>query len=443
MGFFERVRKSWNAFRDSEDNRLNDPFSSGFMTSTATRRGSGFGSIGGDARTILNTIKTKIALDVANVEFRHARLTDDGDYASDIKSKLNGCFVRRANIDQGPQQFRRDIALTLFDEGTIAIVPTMTTTSPRNGNSYDIEEMRVGTVVGWAPRSVTVRCYDDRDEVGGQFRDITLSKEFVAIVENPLYMIMNEPNSILQRLTQKLQMLDSVDAYASSGRMDLIIQLPYVVKSEAKQAQATKRRDDMEAQLRDSKYGVAYIDGTERITQLNRPVENNLLKQIESLQSQLYAQLGLSPAIFDGTADEAAMLNYQNRTIKPIVREIAEKMRMSFLTETAVSQGQSIEYFSDPFELVPIADIAEIADKFTRNEILSANEIRSIVGRKPSADPKANELRNSNMPAPEDSGLTDIGELPDSDADPEDSALGEIDAEITAILASLEEDSDT
>lgn len=443
MGFFEKVKKSWNAFRDSENNRLTDPFSSGFMTSTSTRRGSGFGSIGGDARTILNTIKTKIALDVANVEFRHARLTDDGDYASDIKSKLNGCFTRRANIDQGPQQFRRDIALTLFDEGTIAIVPTMTTTSPRNGNSYDIEEMRVGTVVGWAPRSVTVRCYDDRDEVGGQFRDITLSKEFVAIVENPLYMIMNEPNSILQRLTQKLQMLDSVDAYASSGRMDLIIQLPYVVKSEAKQAQATKRRDDMEAQLRDSKYGVAYIDGTERITQLNRPVENNLLKQIESLQSQLYAQLGLSPAIFDGTADEAAMLNYQNRTIKPIVREIAEKMRMSFLTETAVSQGQSIEYFSDPFELVPIADIAEIADKFTRNEILSANEIRSIVGRKPSADPKANELRNSNMPAPEDSGLTDVGELTDGDADPEDSALGEIDAEITAILASLEEDSDT
>lgn len=442
MGFFEKVKKSWNAFKDSETHQLENSFSTGFMTTTSNRPRTGFASIGGDARTILNTIKTKIAIDVSNVEFRHARLTEDGDYSSDINSSLNRCFTHRANIDQGPQQFRRDIAMTLFDEGTIAIVPTMTSDSPRNSNAYDIEEMRVGTVIGWQPRTVTVRCYDDRDVVGGQYRDITLSKEFVAIVENPLYMIMNEPNSILQRLIQKLSMLDTVDAYASSGKMDLIIQLPYVIKSEARKEQADKRRKEIEVQLRESKYGIAYTDGTERITQLNRPVENNLLKQIESLQAQLYAQLGLTPAIFDGTADEAAMLNYQNRTIKPIVREIAEKMRMSFLTSTAITQGQSIEYFSDPFELVPIADIAEIADKFTRNEILSANEIRSIVGRKPSKDPKADELRNSNMPAPEDSGLTDMGEV-DSSEDPEDSALGEIDAEITALLAELEGEGDT
>lgn len=444
MGFFEKFKKSWNAFKDSEENINEESFNVGMMSSISNRAGFGFRTNGGDSRTIINTILTKIAIDVANVEFRHVRVNDNGDYESEIQSGLNYCFKHRANIDQGPQQLRRDMALTLFEEGEIAIFPSVTNDSPRDGNSYDIEELRVGRVLSHQPRTVKIRAYDDREIVGGKMVDMVLSKQFAAVVENPLYTIMNEPNSILQRLTQKLAMLDTVDAYASSGKMDLIIQLPYVVKSEARKEQAQARRKEIEVQLRESKYGIAYTDGTERITQLNRPVENNLLKQIESLQAQLYAQLGLTPSIFDGTADEATMLNYQNRTIKPIVRELAEKMRMSFLTKTAITQGQSIEYFSDPFELVPIADIAEIADKFTRNEILSANEIRSIVGRKPSKDPKADELRNSNMPAPEDSGIvpesgdeTIDGETVD-ETSAESSALGEVDAMITELLASLE-----
>lgn len=435
MGFIEKFNKVWNAFKDEETHQTLSDLG-GYGRSSNIQTQSHFRSIIGDSKTIISTIYNRIAIDVAAVEFRHARVDDEGRYESDMNSLLNDCLTVEANIDQAAQQFRIDMAMSLFEQGNIAIVPIETTDSPRDGNSFDISSLRVGQIMEWRPRHVVVRVYDDRQEVGGDFKDLTLSKRFVAIVENPLYPVMNETNSTLQRLLKKLSHLDTVDEYASSGKLDLIIQLPYVVKSEARKQQAESRRKDIEVQLREGKYGIAYTDGTEKITQLNRPVENNLLKQIEMLQNQLYSQLGLTPSIFDGTADEAAMLNYQNRTVKPIVRAIAESMKRTFLTKTARTQGQSIEFFTDPFELVPIADIAEIADKFTRNEIMSANEIRAIVGRKPNQDPKADELRNSNMPAPEDSGLADMGELPDGDA--ESNALGEIDAEITQLLKELE-----
>lgn len=433
MGWKDISKKVWNAFKDAEDNGPLTPEGSFGM---GMSRGTRFRTVADTGRTIIASIYNRMAIDVANVEFRHAKIDDEERYLEDIKSSLSDCLRIEANIDQGAQAFRIDMAMTLFEEGNIAIVPSETSSGPRNSNSYDIESLRVAKIVRWHPRHVTVRYYDDREVVGGQEREVTLPKKFVAIVENPLYAIMNEPNSTLQRLVQKLAMLDAVDAYASSGKLDLIIQLPYVVKSEARKQQAENRRRELEVQMKSSELGVAYTDGTEKITQLNRPVENNLLKQIETLTAQLYTQLGLTPTVFDGTADEATMLNYQNRTVKPIVRAIAEAMKRSFLTKTARSQGQSIEFFTDPFELVPIADIAEIADKFTRNEILTANEVRSIVGRKPNSDPKADELRNSNMPAPEDGGLTDMGEI-DTEDDGEDSALGEIDAEITALLAEL------
>lgn len=435
MGFIEKFNKVWNAFKDEE---THDSLSDlgGYGRSSNIQTTSHFRPAVGDRRSIISTIYNRIAIDIAAVEFRHARVDEEGRYLSDISSLLNDCLTVEANIDQAAQQFRIDMAMSLFEQGNIAIVPIETTDSPRDGNSFDISSLRVGQIMEWRPRHVVVRVYDDRIGVGGDYKDLTLSKRFVAIVENPLYPVMNEPNSTLQRLLKKLTLIDTVDEYASSGKLDLIIQLPYVVKSEARKQQAESRRRDIEVQLREGKYGIAYTDGTEKITQLNRPVENNLLKQIEMLQNQLYSQLGLSPAVFDGTADEAAMLNYQNRTVKPIVRAFAEAMKRTFITKTGRTQGQSIEFFTDPFELVPIADIAEIADKFTRNEIMTGNEIRAIVGRKPNKDPKADELRNSNMPAPEDSGLTDMGELPDGSD--ESSALGEIDAEITQLLKELE-----
>ena len=439
MSWIEKVKKGWNAFKEDDDNPFATPLNA--LESSYTVNPSRFRTAIVSERTIIASIYNKIAIDVAAVEFRHAKVDDEGRYTGDIKSSLNDCLMVEPNIDQAPQAFRIDMAMSLFERGHIAIVPVDTSSSPRNNNSFDIESLRVGEVTQWAPRHVTVKVYDDRPNFGGKVREIKLPKDFVAIVENPLYPVMNEPNSTLQRLLKKLSLLDTVDEYSSSGRMDLIIQLPYVVKSESRRDQAEKRRKDIEVQLRESKYGIAYTDGTERITQLNRPVENNLLKQIEALQQQLYSQLGLTPAIFDGTADEATMLNYQNRTVKPVVKAIAEAMKRTFLTKTARTRGQSIEFFSDPFELVPIADIAEIADKFTRNEILSANEIRQIVGRKPSADPKADELRNSNMPAPEDGGQIPA-ESEEVDSDLEMSALDEIDSAISDILTSLGADDD-
>lgn len=348
-------------------------------------------------RSIISSIYTRLGIDVSSVALRHVRLDDNGGYLSDVDSGLNYCLRVEANIDQAATAFRQDIAMTLFDEGVAAIVPVDTSINPFDTDSFDIRTLRVGRVVTWYPQHVRVSLYNERT---GRREEITLEKRFVAIVENPLYSVMNEPNSTLQRLIRKLNLLDAVDEQSSSGKLDLIIQLPYVIKSEARRQQAEQRRSDIEFQLKGSQYGIAYTDGTEKITQLNRPAENNLLKQVEYLTAMLYGQLGLTEDIMNGTADEKAMLNYINRTIEPIVNAIVESMRRAFLTRTGRTQGQSIVYFRDPFKLVPISNLADIADKFTRNEILTANEFRGIVGFKPSTDPKANELRNSNMPAP-------------------------------------------
>lgn len=348
----------------------------------------------------------------------------------DINSGLNSCLTLEGNLDQGARALRQDIAMTLCNSGVAVIVPVDTTIDPVQSASFDILTMRVGEVVKWWPQHVTVSVYNERK---GARQEITVPKRTVAIVQNPLYAIMNEPNSTLQRLIRKLSLLDAVDEQSASGKMDLIIQLPYVIKSEARRAQADQRRADIEYQLKDSRYGIAYTDGTEKITQLNRPAENNLLGQIEYLTTMLYGQLGITAEVMNGTADEKAMLNYWNRTIEPMTDAIVEEMRRKFLTKTARTQKQTIEYFRDPFKLIPIQNIAEIADKFTRNEILSSNEIRQIVGFKPSTDPKADQLINSNMPQGE---IVDA-EVVDPEADEIDSDLNDVDAEIEAAYKEL------
>jgi hypothetical protein len=340
-----------------------------------------------------------MAVDAAAIPIRHIKVDEEARYLEDVPSGLNYCLTEEANIDQPARHFRQDMVMTMFDRGSIAIVPVDTTTKPVNAGSFDVKTMRVGEIISWMPQHVKCAVWN---EAVGRREEIILAKKFVAVVENPFYAIMNESNSTLQRLIRKLNLLDAIDEQSGSGKLDLIIQLPYVVKSETRKAQAEKRRADIEFQLKDSKYGVAYTDGTEKITQLNRPVENNLLKQIEFLTEMLYSQLGITKEVMNGTADEATMLNYQNRTIEPIVTAIVESVRRTFLTKTARTQGQTVAYFWDPFKLVPLEKMAEIADKFTRNEILSSNEIRQIVGRRPVRnDPKADELRNSNMPQSE------------------------------------------
>lgn len=349
-------------------------------------------------RSIITSVYTRIAMDAAQIPIRHVRLDDDDRYVGEMDSGLNNCLKVEANLDQGARAFRQDIVMTLFNEGVIAIVPVDTSIRPENLGSYDILTMRVGLIVQWHPAHVRVSLYNEKT---GRREEITLEKRFVSITENPLYDVMNQPNSTAQRLIRKLGLLDAIDEQSSSGKMDLIIQLPYVIKSEARQEQAEKRRRDIEFQLKGSQYGIAYVDGTEKITQLNRPVENNLLKQIEYLTTMLYGQLGITPEVMNGTADEATMINYQNRTIEPILTAIVEGMRRTFLTKTARTQKQSIEFFRDPFKLVPVSVLAEIADKFTRNEIASSNEFRQFIGLRPSTDPKADQLRNSNMPQSE------------------------------------------
>jgi hypothetical protein len=350
-------------------------------------------------RSIISSIFARISIDVAGLDVRHVRLDDDGRYQDNIDSGLNQCLTLEANIDQGARHFRQDMVLSLLDKGTIAIVPVDTTIDPATSGGFDIKTLRVGEIVGWFPRHVRVRVYNDDPKKGFQ-EEIILEKRFVAIVENPLYTVMNEPNSTLQRLIRKLNLLDVVDEQSSSGKLDMIIQLPYVIKSETRRAQAEQRRKDIEFQLKGSQYGIAYTDGTEKITQLNRPAENNLLKQVEFLTNLLYSQLGVTPEVMNGTADEAAMINYFVRTVEPILAAIVEAMRRTFLTKTARSQKQWILYFRDPFKLVPISQVAEIADKFTRNTIASANEMRVAIGWKPSKDPEADKLKNANMPAP-------------------------------------------
>jgi hypothetical protein len=387
-----RIKHAWNAFLNLE-NRL-QPRDIGASYGVRPDR---VRMTFSNERSIISSIYTRLGIDVAAVDIRHVRMDDNQRYLEDVDSGLNNCLTLEANLDQAARAFRQDIAMTLFDRGVAALVPVDTTINPSTSGSFDIKTLRVGEIVAWYPRHVRVNVYN---EAIGRREEVTLEKKFVAIVENPLYAVMNEPNSTLQRLIRKLNLLDAVDEASSSGKLDLIIQLPYVIKSEARRKQAEQRRKDIEFQLKGSQYGIAYTDGTEKVTQLNRAAENNLLTQIEYLMKMLYAQLGLTEEVMNGTADEKAMLNYNNRTIRPILDAIVESMRRTFLTKTARSQKQTVLYFSDPFKLVPIGDIAEIADKFTRNEILSANEVRSVIGIKPSSDPKADELRNSNMPAP-------------------------------------------
>ena len=388
-----RLKHAWNVFAKGE-------VSEEFMVfgdrgaSYAARPGRSYMRLSNE-RSIITSIYTRLSIDIASVDLRHVRLDEDGRYTEDVPSGLNECLKVEANLDQAARAFRQDIVLTLFDDGVAAIVPVDTTLDPSKSASYDIKTMRVGRVVQWYPKHVRVNLYN-QDK--GIREEIILEKKYVAIVENPLYSVMNEPNSTLQRLIRKLNLLDAVDEQSGSGKLDLIIQLPYVIKSEARRQQAETRRKDIEYQLKDSQYGIAYTDGTEKITQLNRPAENNLLAQVEYLVKMLYGQLGLTEDIMNGTADEKTMINYQNRTIEPILGAIAEAMLRTFLTKTARSQGQWIMYFRDPFKFMPVSEIAEVADKFSRNEIASANDIRTAIGWKPSSDPKADQLVNSNMP---------------------------------------------
>lgn len=390
----DRLMHAWNAFLNVDQERTR---SYDYGTAYGGRPDRVRLAVNNE-RSIISAIYTRLAIDVAAVPIRHVQLDEAGRYLHDRQSGLNDCLTVEANTDQAATALRQDIAMTMFDRGVAVTVPVDTTLNPADSASFDIKTLRVGEVVQWMPQHVKVSLYNEQT---GRREELRLAKKFVAIAENPLYSIMNEPNSTLQRLIRKLNLLDAVDEQSGSGKLDLVIQLPYVIKSEGRKQQAEQRRRDIEFQLKDSKYGIAYTDGTEKITQLNRPSENNLLAQVQYLREMLYTELGLTKEVMDGTADEKTMINYHNRTIGPILTSIVESMRRSFLTKTARTQGQSIEYFRDPFKLVPVAELAEIGDKFTRNEILSSNELRQFIGIRPSADPKADQLRNSNMPQSE------------------------------------------
>ena len=394
MSFGSRLKHAWNAFTGTDYTTYQDVgpgYSSRPDRIRLTR---------GNERSIITSVYNRIALDVAALNVQHIRLDENGRFLSVIQDGLNTCLTVEANIDQTARAFIQDIVVSMLDEGCVAIVPVDTTYDPSVTGSYDIQTMRVSKILDWYPQHVRVRLYNERT---GAKENILVPKSTVAIVENPLYAVVNEPNSTMQRLIRKLNLLDVIDEQSGSGKLDLIIQLPYVIKTEARRQQAENRRKDIEAQLSGTKYGIAYADGTERITQLNRSVNNNLMSQIEYLTSMLYSQLGITQSILDGTADEKTMLNYNNRTIEPIISAIVDEMKRKFLTKTARSQSQSISFFRDPFKLVPVNDIAEIADKFTRNEIMTSNEIRQVIGMKPSDDPRADELRNKNLSAPSES----------------------------------------
>lgn len=401
------LKHAWNVFSNQEAKRQNlplGPFRESYGAANGTRPDRVRIRIP-SARTIISSIYTRLSIDIASIEMRHVRTDEEDRYLSTIDSGLNNCLTVEANLDQAARAFRQDIALSLFDAGVVALVPVDTTISPEKSGGYDILTLRVGNIVMWYPNHVKISVYN---EATAKREEVTLEKRVVAIIENPLYSVMNEPNSTLQRLLNKLELLDSIDNQSASGKLDLIIQLPYVIKSEARREQAEQRRKDIEFQLKGSQYGIAYTDGTEKITQLNRPAENNLMGQIEYLTEMLYGQLGLTEEVMNGTADEKAMLNYWNRTIEPILNAIVEAMKRSFLTKTARTQHQTVQFFRDPFRLVPIENIAEIADKFTRNEIMTSNEMRQVVGMAPHPDPKADQLLNSNMPqgSPTPTGVT-------------------------------------
>lgn len=394
MGLISRIKHGWNAFRNNRDpTRYYTDYGTGYSTRpdriVLTR---------GKERSIITAIYNKIALDVADLDIRHVRLDDEGYFEDFIQSELDHCLTTEANMDQTGRAFKQDIVMSMFDEGCVAVAPIDTDTDPEQG-TFKIESMRTGKILEWRPSSIRIRAYN---ELTGEKDNIWMPKKTTAIIENPFYAVMNEQSSTMQRLIRKLNLLDAIDEQSSSGKLDLIIQLPYSIRSEARRQQAETRRKDIEDQLLGSKYGIAYADSAERITQLNRPVENNLMKQIEYLTSMLYSQLGITQSILDGSADEKTMLNYYNRTIKPIVAAIVDEMKRKFLTKTARSQKQSIMYFRDPFALVPMDQMAEAADKYTRNEIMTKNEFRQKMGMKPSKDPKADKLINSNIAQPDE-----------------------------------------
>jgi hypothetical protein len=393
--FLERIQHGWNAFRNKDPIVYYPEAGASY-----SRRPDRVKLTIGNERSIISSIYTRIAIDVASMPIRHVEVDDDGNYKKDIKSTLNDCLSISANMDQTGRALIQDMVMSMFDEGCVAVVPVDTTFDPSNTEAYEILSLRTAKITEWFPSYVRVNLYNDKT---GRKEDLILPKKDVAIIENPLYAVMNEPNSTLSRLIYKLNLLDAIDTQSGSGKLDLIIQLPYVIKSAARKEQAEARRKDIEFQMTDSKYGVAYTDATEKITQLNRPAENNLMKQIEYLTSMLHSQLGMTESIFDGTADEKTMLNYINRTIEPILSSGVDEFKRKFLTKTARSRNQSIMFFRDPFRLVPVSEIAEIADKLTRNEVLTSNEIRAKIGFKPSDDPKANVLQNKNISAiPED-----------------------------------------
>lgn len=395
MGLLNRLQHSWNAFMNRDPTAYYNNAGGNYYTCRPDR----IRLTRGNERSIVTSIYNRIALDVTSIDIKHCRLDDNDRFIEIIDSGLNNCLNLEANIDQTGRAFIQDIVMSMLDEGCVAMVPVDTTVNPSITGSYDILSMRTGKILEWYPAHVRVKIYNDRT---GNYEELILPKSTVGIVENPLYAVMNEPNSTLQRLVKKLNLLDAIDEQSGSGKLDLIIQLPYTVRSEARRQQANERRADIESQLINSKYGIAYADATERITQLNRSVDNNLMSQIEYLTSMLYSQLGITQGILDGTANEQTQLNYLTRTIYPIVSVIVDEMKRKFLTKTARSQNQSICYFRDPFKLVPVNNIAEIADKFTRNEIATSNEMRQVIGMKPSKDPKADQLVNSNISQPKD-----------------------------------------
>lgn len=430
MSFGARLKHAWNVFlnRDPTENYQN--VGPGYYYRPDRPR---FGR--GNERTIVTSVYNRIALDAAAMTFLHVRLDENDRFLSIIDSDLNKCLNLEANIDQTGRAFVQDVVMSMLDEGCVAIVPVDTTFDPKITGSYDVQSMRVGKITDWYPRHIRVKLYNENT---GEKQEIIIPKSTVAIIENPLYAVMNEPNSTMQRLVRKLGLLDVIDEQSGSGKLDLIIQLPYAIKSEARRQQAESRRRDIADQLSGSKYGIAYTDGTERITQLNRGVENNLMAQIEYLTSMLYSQLGITQSILDGTADEQTMLNYYNRSIEPIVSAIVAEMKRKFLTKTAIAQRQSIMFFRDPFKLVPVNNIAEIADKFTRNEIVSSNEIRQIIGMKPSDNPGADELRNKNL----NQSTTEQSSVSDENNNEQDSIvndlLNSLEDEIDKIVAEVE-----
>lgn len=389
MGFMDRLKHAWNTFNSRDPTGGQYNIGAGY-----SHRPDRVGFTRGNERSLVTSVYNRIAMDAAAIKIQHIRLDENDRFMGVMPSGLNNCLTTEANIDQTGRALIQDVVMSMLDEGSVAIVPTDTTIDPSKSASYDVQKMRVGKILDWYPRHVRVRIYNEQT---GQKEDITVLKSTISIIENPLYAVMNEPNSTMQRLIRKMNLLDVVDEQSSSGKLDLIIQLPYIIKTEARRQQAENRRKDIEDQLSGSKFGIAYTDGTERITQLNRPVENNLMKQIEYLTSMLYSQLGITQSVMDGSADEKTMLNYYNRTIEPILSAIVDEMKRKFLTKTARSQLQSITFFRDPFKLVPVNDLAEIADKFTRNEIMTSNEIRQLIGMKPASDPNADVLKNKNL----------------------------------------------